>query len=512
MNEMSPSALILKDLVKPEKTAETHISVVHITADSVYKLKKPVDFGFLDYTLMKSRRGFCILEKELNDRFSKGIYQEVLKIARVGKEFKLVPYENTMISVDYVLKMKRIADENFLSTRVRDNAITADAMRTIGEQSARLFAKIDTPAEKAEEFGGYTVVRGNCVENFQQTAGYRGGLIDAKVYDFVQEKTLAFLDAHKELFESRVAEGFVKDGHGDLRVEHVYFDGDSIGFIDCIEFNKRFRYNDVVSDLGFLAVELDQMGRTDLADAFMEGVLSVFADAGSSKLVNFYRTYRAYVRLKVACFMLDQKDETWELYREKKAEIARLADMAATYAAAMENTRQIIFCGLMASGKSKNGKAFAARFPVKYINTDVERKVRAGIDPLQPVHVEYGSDLYSKERSLTLYTELGQDVARLSRLGRIAIVDGSFSSPEYLSLFTAECGCKPFIARFFAPDSVICDRLARRADKSVVTDGRMEIYEKQKAAAQLPVSEMDVETTGSVETNVQAIFERYIQA
>lgn len=505
--DIQPEAIILKEILKPIEMKETHISYVFITEDHVYKLKKEVDFGFLDFRLKKYRKAYCLIEKELNSRFSDGIYEEVLKITKKNKEFTLMPYNNTMLTVDYVLKMKRIADENFLSYRIADGQIDLAKAESIGKAIAEKLDAIETPVEAAEENGGYTLIQQNCVENFDQTRGLCGNLIPENWFNYIEKQTLNFLKDNEELLKSRTEDGFIKDGHGDLRLEHVYFDGEKLGLIDCIEFNKRFRFCDVVSDFVFLTTELDQMGEPELSDAMMKGFLEVFPDENTRKLINFYKCYRAYVRLKVTSFLLAEKGEEWEGYADKKAEFDTLLRQSFAYAINMNTTTPLIFFGLMASGKSKNGKAFAKQFPVSYINTDVYRKQITGIDPETKVYVDFGSDIYSSETTQKVYESLGELANEKSAMGRMLIIDGSFSKHDFMTMFNTHYSGDIKKIRFTAPENVILDRLEKRKQKTTVSDGRPEIYEKQKNNFQDIGADLTIDTTGEVNQNLSDIMD-----
>ncbi|KAA0258141.1 gluconate kinase [Deferribacter autotrophicus] len=507
MKDLSPEAIILKELVKPERIEETHISYAMITDEYVYKLKKPVDFGFLDYRLSKSRRRYCILEKELNSRFSKDVYLDVLKIIKFGKEFKLVPHTNTMFAIDYVVKMRRIKDEDFFSTKLKNGEINSEKAYEIGRQIASLFRKIETPIEQAMEHGSYDVVKFNCEENFTQTEKYVGNLIDEKIFDFIKNKTLKFLNDNKSLFDKRVKEGFVKDGHGDLRIDHVYFDGEEIGLLDCIEFNRRFRFNDVVSEIAFLSMELDTKGYYEISDNIVEGFFSVFSDENSRKLLNFYRCYRAYVRAKVTCFLLEEKGEEWDGYEVTKQNLDRLLDAAFVYALNMDGLKNYVFYGIMGSGKTKNSKYFTKKFPFRHINTDVERKLLFGYNPEESVKVDFNKGLYSYENSLKTYGHIAKKVNHLNRIGRAVVIDGSFSKKEYFSLLD-EQKLRYYKIMFTAPLEVLKKRLIRREDKVSVSDGRLELLDKQVNSFETGnMADLVVETTGSIEENIKRIVE-----
>lgn len=317
----TPVVTVMKDILRPDDIIETHISYVFfIKDDFVYKVKKSVDFGFLDFTSKKKRKAMCIVEKkDLNERFSEDIYLEVLKIARMEKKsFGLVPFDSSLLTLDYCLKMKRIPDEAFLSNKLKaDEVDTKDAF-DIGVKIAELFKSTKTDPFAVDMHGGTDIIRQNCIENFDQMRPFTENCVDEAVLSFIEKQTRQFLDENTDLLSRRAKDGFVIDGHGDLRLEHIYMDGDSFGLIDCIEFNRRFRFNDVVSEMAFLCMEADQLGETAFADGLLGGFLSVYNDDDSRKLINFYRTYRACVRAKVDCLLLSEKDESWEGYADKK--------------------------------------------------------------------------------------------------------------------------------------------------------------------------------------------------
>lgn len=501
----TPVVTVMKELVKPEKIMETHGSYTFLKDEFVYKVKKSVDFGFLDYSSKKKRKAMCLLEKELNERFCKGIYLDVLKIVRKEKSFGFAKFDSTLLTIDYCVKMKRIHDEAFLSAKVANGEITPEKAVNIGESIAKLFKNIKTDKFSADYNGNYSVVRFNCEENFSQTEGYTEKLIDKELFDYIKKQTMNFLNENAELFDNRVKDGFVIDGHGDLRLEHIFMEGDEFGLIDCIEFNQRFRFNDVISEIAFLSMEIDYSGNVQLADSILEGFFKVYDDSDSKKLLNFYRCYRAYVRAKVACFMTGGREESSEVYQQKVAEVQRLINMAAVYALNMSEPKNIIFYGLMASGKTKNAKIFSDLYPVKHINTDFVRKIMHGLDPESNVHVDFGVDIYSKENSLKLYDELGRMTDADRSIGRMTLIDGSFSKTEYLDRIRENSSGNFVKIRFYAPEDVTIERLEKRKNKICVSDGRIEIYESQKRSAQDIGADFEVETTGKPADNAEKI-------
>lgn len=501
MKDLSPNAIIVKDLLRPDRIIETHISYVFIKGDDVYKMKKAVNYGFLDFTLSQYRRSYSYLEKELNERFSKGVYLDLLKVVRKNKGFDIVPIENTLPTVEYLVKMRRLDDKDFFSMKLKSGEITEKKGFNIGRQIAILFKNIKTDYATAKENGSYEIVRKNCEENFDQTSQYVNKFIPESDYQFIKKTTMKFLDENKQLFERRLENGYVIDGHGDLRAEHVYFDGDDIGLIDCIEFNKRFRYNDVVSDFVFLCMETDYMGYVDISDSLLSGFLSIYDDDDSKRLINFYKCYRAFVRFKVGCFMLDGKDESWELYQDKLTEVKRMADLALSYAVNMFDTKSMIFYGMIASGKSKNGKFFSKRYAAKYLNSDVVRKELAGVKPTDRVFDGYNEGLYSDQMTERVYRTLADLANKSLNNCRMVVVDASFSKKRFLKEFLSIFKGEPLKVKFTAPDEIIYQRLDKRFEKDSVSDGRPEIYEKQKKEFEDIGADLTIVTTGEPDQN-----------
>ena len=407
--------------------------------------------------------------------------------------------------------MKRIDDGDFLQNRIEKGLITCEDMEKIGSETANLLKNLE-PAPKDDEFeSNYHVVRYNAEENFTQTEPYVSKFIDKESFDFIKKQTISFLEANKDIFIKRAENGYVKNGHGDLRLEHIYFNNDNtVGLIDCIEFNRRFRFNDVISEASFLSMELDSMGKIEFSDSFLKGFLTVFNDEESLKLINYYRCYLAYVRAKVTCFLVASKDESWDLYAQKIDEIKRLIDMSAMYAKAMHR-ENIVFYGLMGTGKSKNAQAFSKRFPVALFTSDIIRKELAGLNKDDRQYIDWGTGIYTVENSLMLYNKLGEYVAEKHNVGRLSLVDASFTKNEYLTEYKKNNVGNITFINFDAPIEEINARLLKRESKTTVTDGRREIAEKQRNCANMPEYNLQIITTGSVSDNIEKIYKFLIK-
>ena len=470
---------IIKQIIKPDEIIETHISYILLTEEYVYKVKKAVNLGFLNFENLKDRRIYSLLEKELNNRFSKGIYLEVLKLVKLEGEYKIVGINNTLPPYEYILKMKRIKDEVFLNKKIDKNDVNVEDMKNIGVQIAEKLRAIQTDKTFIEEHGNVEEITFNINENFGQLDVFKNKYFDETFYEFIKRKTYTFMNKNRELLIRRVEEGFIKDGHGDIRLEHIYFEGSNYGIIDCIEFNKRFRCNDVVADFVFLCMELDEKGFIDLSDAALSGFLSIFNDVGSKKLINFYKCYRALVRIKVNCFLLDEKGSSWEHYETKIKAIERLFNLAYSYALGMYEPLTLLFYGLSGSGKSKNARYFADTFACAYFNTDMCRKEMFNMKVFDRHYVPFGSSIYSEDSTLKVYDYLGEKAYNKGLLGRLTVIDGTFLKQLYLDTFLDNRNLNLFKIKCEASIGILRDRLMKRMYRKSISDGRIEILDEQ---------------------------------
>lgn len=282
---------------------QTHISYVFVTDAHVYKIKKPVNFGFLDFSTLEKRKYYCEMEVELNKRLSPDIYLGVLPITKDGITVKIDGKGET---IDYAVKMNRIPMEKLMIKLLTENLLTRQMVSHVARRIASFHAEA-AASNEIDHFGSIEMIRANTDENFAQTEKYVGRSITRPQYDVIRTYTVDYLNNRSDLFNRRIAEGKIKDCHGDLHLEHICIT-DPIGIFDCIEFNERFRYSDTAADIAFLAMDLDFHGRMDLSKALMEAYVKFSGDKGALDLINFYKVYRAYVRGKVISFRLDSPD------------------------------------------------------------------------------------------------------------------------------------------------------------------------------------------------------------
>jgi aminoglycoside phosphotransferase family enzyme len=279
---------------------ETHISLLFFTGNRVYKVKKPVDFGFLDFTSLEKRKYFCEQEVTLNRRLSPKIYLGVVKITQDGKRILL---DGRGEVVEYAVKMKQLPEDLLMDKLLEKGQVTPKMIDAISEKLALFYSTAETN-DFIKSFGRPERMKQDTDENFDQTEKYIAVTISKDAYLEIQNRTNDFFRTRAEIFHQRIAADRIRDCHGDLRLEHIFW-GEEISIFDCIEFNKRFRYTDTAADIAFLAMDLDYHGREDLTEHLIQTYMQKSGDQGLVKVLNFYQCYRAYVRGKVESFRLD---------------------------------------------------------------------------------------------------------------------------------------------------------------------------------------------------------------
>jgi hypothetical protein len=279
---------------------ETHISLVFLTGSLVYKVKKAVDFGFLDFTSLEKRKFFCEQEVKLNRRLSPSIY---LGVVRITKEGDRILMEGKGEPLEYAVKMKQVPEECLMDKLLEKKQLTPKMIEAVSEKLLKFYSAAET-GDLIKSFAKPERLKQDTDENFEQTERYIDVTLPRKVYDEVRNKTNEFLRTSGNLFRQRIASDRIRDCHGDLRLEHIFW-GDEISILDCIEFNERFRYTDVAADIAFLAMDLDYHGREDLSEHLIRAFVRESGDQELVEVLDFYKCYRAYVRGKVESFRRD---------------------------------------------------------------------------------------------------------------------------------------------------------------------------------------------------------------
>ncbi len=299
---------VVEALMQPEtydeppghiERVQTHISFVFLTEKFAYKVKKAVNLGFLDFTTLEKRRFFCEKELELNRRLCEGMYLAVVPINK-SENIKIRGKGET---IEYAVKMKRISQEKMLSRLLENNSVSTGLVDQIAKIIADFHSKAETNDE-IREFGSVATIEANWKENYDQTLKFVGATISKNDFTTIRERVTDFLTRNVSLFQKRQAEGKIRDCHGDIHSGNIFV-ADKIYIFDAIEFNERFRYSDVASDVAFLAMDLDFKKRVDLSDFFIKKYVDYSGDGEVRALLTFYKCYRGFVRGKVTSFKLD---------------------------------------------------------------------------------------------------------------------------------------------------------------------------------------------------------------
>lgn len=308
----------------PDKTEmvsliQTHISIVFLTDKFVYKIKKPVNFGFLDFSTLKKRHYYCHQEIILNRRLSKEIYIGVLPIIYDGKNYRMGIGEGRI--VEYAVKMKRLPDEMLMKSVFFRGELKGEHLKKIAKVLAR-FHRNARNSSDINKFGKPEIFKINTDENFKQVQKYIGTTIQKRDFDTLKRWTENFYNSNVALFMSRINSEKIRDCHGDLHMEHVCLT-ENLPIFDCIEFNNRFRYTDIIADIAFLLMDLEYHGGNTLSTKLWDFYKEIANEHDVSSLLDFYKIYRAIVRGKVNSFQLDdanigmeKKEETIETSRK----------------------------------------------------------------------------------------------------------------------------------------------------------------------------------------------------
>jgi aminoglycoside phosphotransferase family enzyme len=309
---------------------QTHISYVFLAGDYAYKVKKPVNLGFLDYSTLERREHFCRREVELNRRLCPDVYPGVAPIVRTSDEIRV---GGDGAAIEWCVVMRRLPEDRLLSRLLAAGRVTSEEIRAVACTLARFHATAATGGE-IDAFGAPDHIRENTDENFRQLRPFAGRFLPADQLARVQASTNLFLDRNGPLFAERIRAHRIRDCHGDVHASSVCLT-DRVIIFDCIEFNDRFRYGDVASEVAFLAMNLAHYGRADLARELADAYRAASRDDLPPDLLAFYVCYRAVVRAKVACLEADEAevapDKRREANREARA-YANLADASAVNA------------------------------------------------------------------------------------------------------------------------------------------------------------------------------------
>ena len=479
----------IANMLKPEvynhpakniELIETHISWVILTGDFAYKIKKPVDFGFLDFSTLEKRHNFCKQELELNRKLAPAIYLDVVAITGTADKPRI---SGSGSAFEYAVKMIQFPQSAQLDNKLAADELKLEHMDAIAHMVAD-FHRSTEVADETMDYGNKEMVYQPVEENFRQINEH----LDTEHYS---NKLTALSQWSKSesikqqaVFTQRKADGFIRQCHGDMHLRNlVWLDNRPMAF-DCIEFNPTLSWIDVISEIAFLIMDLQHRYQHQLANRFLNSYLEVTGDYAGLSVLPYYLCYRALVRAKVASLRLEQKSITEKEKQQTLTEFESYLELATAYAQ-QQTPKLIIMRGLSASGKSTVSQPLLETLGAIRIRSDVERKRLFGIDSSNSVSSDktpgkIDSGIYNAQASLQTYKKLAELASEIICAGYSVIVDAAFLKHEQrepFQLLAKRLAVSYIIIETTAPVDVLRQRISKR--KNDVSDADLAVLEHQ---------------------------------
>ena len=423
--------------------AETHSGAVLFIGDRAYKIKKPLDLGFVDYRTVESRRTACEEEVRLNRRLAPDVYLGVGSLSAPGHE-------------EPVVVMRRLPAGRRLSQLIAGG----DGAACI-EQLAQLLATFHgrvPRTEMADLAASTTATASRWEQNTTEMRPFEGRYLPEGLLDELLAGARRYLAGRETLLQHRIDSGRARDGHGDLLAQDIFCGDDGPAVLDCLEFDAALRAGDVLADVAFLAMDLERLGRPELSWRFLERHRELLGDDWPVSLAHHHIAYRAQVRAKVACIRAAQGVTTDE-------DPGLLLQLASQHLA-RARVELVMIGGLPGSGKSTVAAELARRRGAMVLSSDEVRKELAGIAPLESAAAPPGEGIYDAEHTERTYAELVRRARRALQMGERVVLDASFTDPASRvapQRLAEEVSAALFEFQCVAPPAVLEDRVTRRA-------------------------------------------------
>jgi uncharacterized protein len=459
-------------VTEPIQLIQTHISYVLLTGDYAYKVKKSVNFGFLDFTPLEQRKHFCEEELRLNQRGAPHLYLEVLAITQEADQLSL---NGQGEPIEYTLKMRQFPQDALFTNLFEKGELTEKRMEELAWVVARFHAESQTN-DAIQNFGSVAQIRAAIDQNYEQTKKYIGGPQTQEQFDQTQSYTDHFFEKQQEIFAQRVAHSRIREGHGDLHLGNICLWQNQILLFDCIEFSQAFRFVDVMYDVAFVVMDLEARHRPDLSNAFLNTYVEATGDWAGLEVLPLYLIRQAYVRAKVTSFLLGEPEISGEAKAEAQQKAAHYYQLAWQYAH-KHRGQLILMSGLSGSGKSTVARYFARRLNAVHIRSDAVRKHLGGIS----LYERGQASLYTPAMNDRTYSHLLHLGIKLATQGYPVILDAKYNQQVFrlTALKQANVNHLPF--RIFycsAPLEVLRERLQRRSGD--ITDAGVNLLGKQQ--------------------------------
>jgi uncharacterized protein len=462
---------------------ETHISWVLLAGDYAYKIRKPVRFGFVDFSTLKQRQHDCEVEYQLNFAYSPEIYLGVVEI-REDDEGRLGVDSSTGKVIEYAVRMRRFDQDALFSRQLTHGVLDVYRVELLAERVADIH-RVANRASVDTDFGQSIQVRFWNDENLEQiqaivTTGPSSARVNA-----IASRVRVLFESCRESIDVRHHDGWVRDCHGDLHLGNVLWLDDKVVLFDRLEFNESLRWIDVINDIAFTAMDLGHGGRSDLAWRFVNRYLMHTGDYEGVRVLRFYMVYRALVRAKVALLSSDA--------REKAA-----AGLVSAFESHLSLAQTLldemhpeltITCGLSGSGKTTRALELASRQGAIVVHTDVERKRMAQLGAYESSGAELDEGIYSQSMSERVYARLAEVAGAILDAGFPAVVDGAFlrrADREQFRAIASAHGVPFSIAYCNVEVDELRRRIIARQQTPSVSEATLEVLEHQLQSAELP--------------------------
>lgn len=488
------------------KVFETHISFLILTGQFVYKFKKPLDLGFLDYSTLEKRHRFCEEELRINRRTAPDLYLEVTSISG-SPDMPLLNDDSAPI--EYAVKMKQFSQQSLLSHLLDTGQITTAHIDQLAINIAAFHEQIEQ-APPDSKYGDPAVILQPVGENFIQI---REQISDRSInaqLNTIEQWALTEYQNLQQLMAQRKQDGFVRECHGDLHLNNITLINDQPTLFDAIEFNPNLRYIDTISEVAFLIMDLEARGRPDLAWRFLNDYLGINGDYDALPLLRFYLCYRAMVRAKINAIRVSQLARNTEDYQTSLAELQHYLDIAWNYTEP-HAPHLVITHGLSGSGKTVVSQQLLEQWPAIRLRSDVERKRLFSLQAQERSQSGINSGIYTQDASERTYQYLVELAERTLRSGYNVIVDAAFLKYEQRKLFLqlAKRLQVPFhILVITASEATLRQRVASRHVKGsdaseadlAVLDQQLARYSPLHPEETTLAINVDTDTPGGVDT------------
>jgi aminoglycoside phosphotransferase family enzyme/predicted kinase len=452
-----------------------------LLGDRAYKLKKPVDLGFLDFSTREARERVLHRELELNRRLAPDVYLGVADV--LGPDGT---------PCDHLLVMRRMPDDRRLSTLVRSGAASDDDVREIARALAAFHARAERGAV-VDRAGAPDVVAGKLERDLAELASAAGALLPADRLRAVADAGRRYLAGRHRLLEARVRTRCICDGHGDLLADDVFCLPDGPRILDCIEFDDTLRHGDVLADVAFLAMDLERLGAAGLAASFLHWYGEFSGEHHPTTLAHYYVAFRALIRAKVAYVRVGQGDDG------AATDARRLLELAGRHLQD-GRVRLVLVGGAPGTGKTTVAGSVADALGWVLLRSDVVRKELAGLRADADAAAAPGADLYSEERTAATYDELLRRARRALELGECVVLDASWTNAAARRGASAVAAATTseiveLVCR--APEAAAAARLtARRAVGGDASDATVEVAGWLRARADPWPDAIEIDTSG----------------